>query len=335
MSERLENSINNEQSLNPCNTKSPLINKLNFDKIPNNCGAWWDKCDPQEASLRKATGNPWGAWTEETCQKIGLGHHAQCDPVMTGQIVNDVPPNPRMAYRYSQALRGADEAMMDLFRNVIVIDESGKQHTVPIIWATQEKAVAFILQDNTRKDNTLVVDRIRLPLLAIHANDTQLAQDRFTFSNCRRVGRRDDGHPSFTIDEKFERDTVFGVSRGIPVDIGYTLYIWTLYLEDMNQILEQILLKFNPVAYINVRGVWWEVIVRLDSLGNNIENEAGDQAIRVIKYQINMTAQSYIPQPISRKKAVLKINEEIVNNIEEESITEILDRIQIAVKELE
>ena len=148
-----------------------------------------------------------------------------------------------------------------------MIDENGKQHPVPIIWASQEKAVAFVLQENTRKDNTLVVDRIRLPLLAIQQSDIQFNQDRYTYSPAKNLGRdlTSDGKPGFTIDEKGrKRSTILGITRGIPVDISYTLYIWTLYLEDANQIVEQIFLKFNPVAYINVRGIWWEVIVRLE-----------------------------------------------------------------------
>ena len=50
----------------------------------------------------------------------------------------------------------------------------------------------------------------------------------------------------------------------------------------MNQILEQILLKFSPIAYIRVRGVPWETGVKLDSIANNLDVEPGDQNIRVV-----------------------------------------------------
>jgi len=83
-----------------------------------------------------------------------------------------------------------------------------------------------------------------------------------------------------------------------------------MYIEDMNQILEQILLKFSPVAYIRVRGVTWEIQCKLDSIANNLDTEPGDQAIRVIKFQFNITAETYISQPIARRKAVLKTNVE-------------------------
>ena len=328
--DRTENSINNEQSLNPCNDKSPLINKLIFDGPPTKCPS------PEEETLKETSGN-FSSWFVPE-GKTGIGQQANCDPMMTGQIVNDAAkPNPQVGYRYARSIRGADEAVMDLFRNIIVIDENGKQHPVPIIWGTQEKAVAFVIQENTRKDNTLVVDRIRLPLLAINQSDIQFNQDRYTYSAAKNLGRSTtlDGKPGFTIDEKGkERSTIFGITRGIPVDISYTLYCWTLYLEDMNQILEQIFLKFNPVAYINVRGIWWEVIVRLESVGNNIESEAGDQSIRVIKFQFNMTAETYISQPIERKKAVLKMTEEYVDAVNDEDITSVLSKIETSIKEL-
>jgi hypothetical protein len=84
-----------------------------------------------------------------------------------------------------------------------------------------------------------------------------------------------------------------------------------------------------------VTGVPWETIVKLDSLANNLNAEPGDQAIRVIKYEFNLTAQTYIPQPIERKKAVLKVKLDFVDGIRDEQITEVLSRIEDTVKELE
>ena len=107
-----------------------------------------------------------------------------------------------------------------------------------------------------------------------------------------------------------------------------------MQLEDMNQILEQIVTKFSPIAYIKVRGVLWEVIVKLDSIANNLETEPGDQALRVIKFQFGLTAQTYVAQPITRNKAVLKTKIEVVNSLDEEQISEVLHRLEEAVEEL-
>jgi len=331
MAERTENSINTEPSLNPCNPKSPVINKLNLDP------PWGKRCDEtQEPTLRRVATGP-ASWLEtDYMKKTGIGSRGDCDPMMTGNIKNDpqepltTPPHRgHIINRYSKAIRGCDEAVTDLFRDIIVFDENGKEHPVPIIFGPQEKAVAAIVQDNVRKDNTLVVDRIRLPFMAIHQNDMQFNQDRYTYSAAKRWSR------SNYVNENKHRGTLFGVTRGIPVDISYSLWIWTLYIEDMNQIAEQIFLKFNPCAYINIRGVHWEIIVKFESSGNNTEVAPGDQAIRIIKMQFNMLAESYIPQPIERRKAVLSINQEFVNAVKDEDVTQVISRVKTTVKDLD
>ena len=266
-------------------------------------------------------------------EKTGIGKGNLCDPIQVGKIVND-GTNFNTIYRYTKALRGSDEAVLDLFKNIVVLDEDGKAHPVPIIWGTQEKAVAAMLQDNVRKDNSLVVDRIRLPIMAIHSQDYQFNQSRYIYHNAIDYHRRSDGKPGLTNNERYERDTIFGMSRGIPIDISYSLYAWTMYIEDMNQILEQIILKFSPVAYIKVRGVTWETQVKLDSIANNLEIEPGDQAVRVVKFQFNLTAESYIPQPIVRKKSILSTKIELTNGLEEEDIDAIVSRIEETIKEM-
>jgi hypothetical protein len=125
------------------------------------------------------------------------------------------------------------------------------------------------------------------------------------------------------------------LARGIPVDRTYTLYAWTLYREDINQIVEQIVLKFSQLAYIRVRGVSLEVGVRLDEIGNNIDVDPGDQDINVYKYKFTMTAETYVPQPLVMKPAALKVRTEIVDSVDDASIARVIQRLEEAVKELQ
>lgn len=290
---------NNEKSLDDC-SPGGLPNSQNIDPIPKECS------DDGWPSQKRVARNPQLEWQEKpSLQPEGvqyLGQSGLCDPIQTGEIINDLDtPNREVIYRYTRALRGANEAMYDMFRNTKIIDEDGKAHVVPIIWASPEKAVAAILQDNVRKDNSLVVDRIRLPIMAIYASGHALDLQRFTYQRAISLFPWASGCV-FTGKEKCEKDTIFGVTRGLPVDIQYKLYVWTLYQEDMDQILEQVMLKFSPVAYIRVKGVWWEIIVTMDSMANNLDIEPGDAKIRVLKYEFGMTAKSYIPQPLVRMK---------------------------------
>jgi hypothetical protein len=302
----------------------------NLDPPVNFC----ESTDPQ--SKRTINDDSMNWLKDQTMKKTGFGSRQDCDPMQTGRIVNDLEdPDRTVLYRYSKSIRGTDEAMLDMFRNVVVIDEDGKAWPIPVMLGPPEKAVAAMIQDNVRKDETLVVNRLKLPLMALTQTSTEYDVSRYTYHKALDFLRQRDGKPGYTISEKYNRDTVFGMARGIPVNIGYTLTAWTLYREDMNQILEQIMTKFSMLAYIQVTGVRWEVPVKLESVANNINAEPGDKAIRVIKYEFNMTAQTYIPQPIERKKAVLNMKIDIVNGIAEEEITEVLARIEETVKELE
>ena len=324
------NEINhNQKSLNECEVGYQSV--PNLDPTPPNC-----EHDPDPMNKRAVNDQSLNWLKDTTNKKIGLGAHALCDPMQKGHILNDGSDR-NTIYRYSKSKRACDDAMQDLFRDLVVIDEDGKAHPIPIIWGTQEKAVAAILLDNVRKDETLVVDRIRLPMLAIIDSDIQMNLDRYVYHKALDYMNhlRPDNKPGFTIKEKYDRDTVFGVARGIPVDISYTLTAWTLYVEDMNQILEQIITKFSQTAYIRISGVPYEVIVKLNSIANNGDYEPGDQAVRVIKYEFNLTAETYIPQPIQRKKAVLKTRIEFVDGLKDEEITEVLARLEESIKELE
>lgn len=334
-----------QKSLSECQEKT-VVQQLNSDPPPEYCGPHRPpSCDGDSESGLDANKRSVGStrpdlgWLQDVSgKKTGFGAQALCDPMQSGKIVNDLEnPNRNVINRYSNALRGADEAMKDMFNDMSVIDEEGKAHKIPIIWGTQEKAVAAILQPNVRKDNSLVVDRIMLPALSIYQSDIQMNQQRYTYHKAIDFMRssRPDWKPGFTIKERFERDTVFGVARGIPVDISYTLTAWTWYIEDMNQIVEQVLLKFSPIAYIRVRGVSWETGVKIDSIANNLDTEPGDQNVRVIKFVFNMTAETYIPQPIRREKAVLRMKTDIFNSIEPTEITDVLARLEEAVEELE
>jgi len=150
-----------QKSLPECQTQS-ITNVPNEDKAPPYCGR-------EETVNKRAINSGDLNWLEqELDSKKGHGAKVDCDPMMTGKIRNDpADRNPYTLYRYSKSIRGCDEAILDMFSDLEVIDEDGKAHRVPIIWASQEKAVAAIMQDNVRKDESLVVDRIRLPMLAV------------------------------------------------------------------------------------------------------------------------------------------------------------------------
>jgi hypothetical protein len=323
MSEIINPGNYNEPSLNPCNDKSPIVNDLNQDPPVKFCD------DNGQPNLNRVHGENLD-WLEDECDRDGVGHDKTCDPIQSGHIVQDIEnPSRSHVVRYNKTIYGCDEAVRDMFKEIIVLDTNGKAHPVPVVWGSQERAVAIIMQDNVRKDASLVTDRLKLPLMALHESGSiEYDPARYSYHMARDylARLRPDLKPGFTIDEKYHRDTVFGLSRGIPIKIGYTLIAWSLYIAEMNQIVEQIMLKCLPLAYISIRGVHWESTVKLDGVQNNINYEPGEKK-RAVKYQFNLTAETYIPQPLTRKKSVLKTKVNIFNTLESEKLTEVIDRL--------
>lgn len=295
---------------------------------------------PVTESLMKNKFSYCGENEQDVCTEIGrkkqLGFAVTTDALQRGQIYNDpANPDPNTIYRYAKGVRGTDDAMLNMFKNVVVIDEDGKIFPVPIMWGSQEKAVAYIIQDNVRKDNTLVVDRPKLPMLAISQVGIQPNMKRYIYHKAINYFNNNDGKPGITMQEHRPKDTIFGFSMGIPIDITYTLFAWTRYLEDMNQIVEQIIPKFSILAYIKVKGIPWEIPVKLDGVGNNIENQPGDKNTRIIKYQFNLTVETYIPQPITRIKSVLDIKTDIYNSADKNQIKEVYSRIDVEAEDID
>lgn len=318
------------KSPNECQELPPVPITPNLDKAPG-------YCEEQKPNLRKPN-DPTENWFEDTTwKKSGFGSRIDCDPMTAGKIINDLKdPVKTTIYRYSKSIEGTDEAVQDMFKDIVVVDENGKHHIVPIIWGSQERAVTAILQTNVRKDETLVIDRIRLPMMAIMSNGMEFDERRYTHHKALNYmrGLRKDNKPGFTVSERYDRDTVFGVARGLPVNVNYTLWVWTLHLQDMNYIIEQIIPRIAPMGQIRVKGINWDIPLKLTSIGNNINPEIGENQ-RIIKYEFSMVAETYIAQPIQRQKAVLKTKVEIANSVNEDEITDVYAKLENAVKDLE
>jgi hypothetical protein len=303
---------NNQHDANICKNISGIDESLLDRKYHSDCegNIVYDSC--QEKGFRKKTG-----FAEEP------------HPLASGKIYNDPnEPNKNYIFKYGKGIRGTDDAMLDLFKSIVVIDEDGSIHPVPIMWGSQEKAASYVLQQNVRKDNSLVVDRPVLPLMAINQTGIAVNSSRYVYNKAVLYFKNKNNEYIDTVDELSKKDTIFGHSKGMPVDISYTLYAWTLYLEDMNQILEQIIPKFSLLAYIKVKGIHWQVPVKLESISNNLDVDVGDSNIRVVKYQFNLVAETYIPQPITRTKTVKKFITDIHNSTNQETIDFVYNRIE-------
>jgi len=234
------------------------------------------------------------------------------------------PPNRRLIHGYMKSLRGCDKAVKNLFEDIVIIKPDETVESVPLIWGSQEKALIAAFGNNIRRDGSGEIDRVTLPLMGIVALDPTFSAERYTYHKAVDWFRYAETGGLFG-QEKVQKDVRFAKMRGIPIDRMYTLRVWTKYWEDMHQIIEQIFLKFSPIAYIQVEGIDWETIVKLESVANNVDMDVGDASVRIMKYEVGVTAETYIHQPIVRNKTVLQIRNKFQVPGKEEELIEKLE----------
>ena len=179
-----------------------------------------------------------------------------------------------ISYIYKDLLR----SMIVSFNDIGYIDSEEKFVFIKCVHANAERAVAKLNEDNN----------IMLPILSISQTVSDNAEER----------RR---YESLLVNEKHwdaEKNRAFRVLSLAPraLNIKYQLNVWTKYMADMDQILEQVRLKFNPEMAVPTK---FSTLTRgniegEDDVGNLV---AGDKEDRVLQKTINISIRTYIPSP--------------------------------------
>jgi hypothetical protein len=146
-------------------------------------------------------------------------------------------------------LKANDEGTMDVFRDLVIVNHDGNAHPVPIMWASDELTVKMVC---ALRSDPATVATVKLPMMNLQRGD---------FVNAP-VTKTDHG-----------------------IRINYHLTVRTLYREDMNQIIEQIINKFSPNPMLKN--------YELKSIANNMAEDDniksfGIDSLRVNKYVFNM-----------------------------------------------
>lgn len=179
-----------------------------------------------------------------------------------------------ISFVYRELLR----SMIASFSDVGYISSEDKFTHMKCVHANAERTVAKLREDNN----------IILPILSI-------AQ---TISNNDTARNKPE---SLLVQEKYwdpDKARAFRILSFAPraVNVMYQLNVWTKYMSDMDQILEQVRLKFNPEMEVPTK---YSTLVK-----GFIESEeaigrvtAGDKEDRIIQKTINITVRTYIPNP--------------------------------------
>lgn len=196
-------------------------------------------------------------------------------------------------YFYNKNLRKLVVAFGSLFNNITVEHSNpdggnALQIRVPISYAPQEKFVQRLLQPSSIDDTTRIEKQ--LPVMSYIINnitpDPSRRRSKFAYTSAADVV---EGECQSTGNQVFQE---------VPVNVVFTLYIYTRHIDDTLQIVEQIIPYFNPehVITITMNEVNQSVNIPIVMGNNNIsERYDGDLASRRINVSsISFTAKSYI-----------------------------------------
>jgi hypothetical protein len=192
------------------------------------------------------------------------------------------------AYYYYQIIRKTLIQMLDLFNDVKVARYNSdgtirKYVTVPLKLGGKQKVWYWI---HERKDDQM------LPIMSMTVTGMNFATER-QVNKLHKILKEVD--PEVGLMSRF--------INPVPYDINTSLSIWTLWMADADQILEQILPYFNPYVimkvYVPEADATLDVKVVFNSCTPDFEFEMADDTLRVIRWNLDFTIQSYIFQPIS------------------------------------
>lgn len=179
-----------------------------------------------------------------------------------------------ISFIYRESLR----SMIASFNDVGHFNSEDKFVDIKCIHGNAERAIAKLKQENS----------IILPMISIAQTISDNDDERRRYESVLV-------HEKYWDEEKHRAIRILSLSPR-PVNINYQVNIWCKYMADMDQILEQVRLKFNPEMNVPTKysTLAKAFITSEEAVGSMTANDKDD---RVIKKTINVTLRTYIPSP--------------------------------------
>lgn len=183
----------------------------------------------------------------------------------TGMFVQEI---------YKETLRN----LISVFGQAYYLDRNNNPVKVNCFHANQERAVA----------KKFIGNNITLPVITIEEVNSSNSDERRRYNQVLV-------HESYWDKDKNRSVRILSMTPR-PVDISYSINIWSKYKNDLDQIREYIFNLFNPELVIDLPN---QVNSKsfIISEGRTVQSEADDGQDRILKKSIEIQVQTYIPSP--------------------------------------
>ena len=172
--------------------------------------------------------------------------------------------------------REYSKVLLNAFHDLRILDGEGKLREVPIWYGNAERAIAKIFEGRN----------LNLPAVTLTIQTIDEDTDR----------RRPDFNIEFrtVYDEERRLAQRFAWTAPKAVTLTYNVNLWSKYVEDMNQLVEYIQLKFRPHYRVQTKFNDYTPAF-LGAISDNSAYEAPDTEERVLKKSASITLDTYVP----------------------------------------
>lgn len=198
--------------------------------------------------------------------------------VLYSQIREQILEHERNKYTSTDAYREYTKSMIEEFANLQTINAQGEKNIiVKPFFSSPERAVAKLKADRN----------LRLPVVSIGISDL------LPPSSNRKMGFNLTHYKMFDVEERVAYRVVQLAAK--PVELVYHVNIFSKYVEDMNQLVEQVELKFHP--FVNLKTKFGTTTqARIVDLMDKSSFQVGDQQDRVLHKTFTVQIDAHIPQ---------------------------------------
>lgn len=178
----------------------------------------------------------------------------------------------------SLVYRDTLRAMLDLFSGFFTIDSETKVTQVKAVYANPERPIAKLIQETN----------LILPIISVGQPKTNINTDRLKY------------YPMIVSeaswDDKTQRAYRVVSLTPKPINIIYTISLWSKYKSDLDQLTEQIHLMFNPGYEIQTNFSNNTKAYLVDESNDSTVN-VGDREDRLLRRSFEVEVQTYVPSP--------------------------------------
>lgn len=213
-------------------------------------------------------------------------------------------------YFFADSLEAADIAVGSFFNNIHIYHftkegENKKEIEMPIKYGPRTKAFDYRVVAETGEKYY-----IPLPNLTYQRTNMEWASERASGKGETRTFYSkyfDKNGVDYKMSEKFWKDV-----QPVPYDLTYELCAHFEYRHDANQFQEQLLARFNPECYINVKEFWFANIrrslkLKLTSVSQDVNVDYNEEDKREITITANFTLEAWLYLPIETGAIIDKI----------------------------